>query len=84
MIAWERSRAASAYGIIWGDAQAGHLELCSSTKVVVCMNNFKNSTGMKFYRIPKKESIRREYVRLLKNDNLKLESDSTLCLLDWR
>ena len=33
---------------------------------------------MTFYRIPKKENIRREYVRLLiRNDNLKLESDST-------
>ena len=32
---------------------------------------------MTFHRIPKKESIRREYVRLLRNDKLKLESDST-------
>ena len=33
---------------------------------------------MMFYRIPKKESIRREYVRLLiRSDNLKLESGST-------
>ena len=39
---------------------------------------------MTFYRIPKKESIRREYVRLLRNDNLKLESDSTrVCSAHW-
>ena len=31
---------------------------------------------MTFYQIPKKESIRWEYVRLLRNDNLKLESDA--------
>ena len=39
---------------------------------------------MTFYRIPKKESIRRDYVRLLRNDNLKLESDSTrVCSAHW-
>ena len=30
-VAWNRSRHASAYGIVWGDAQVGHLELCPST-----------------------------------------------------
>ena len=39
---------------------------------------------MTFYRIPKKESVRREYIRLLRNDNLKLESDSTrVCSAHW-
>ena len=46
----------------------------------MCTNNFRNSTnstGLTFYRIPKKESIRREYIRLLRNDNLKSKSEST-------
>ena len=51
-----------------------HISCC----VPLSTNNFRNSTGMTFYRVPKKENIRRECVRLLiRNDNLKLESDST-------
>ena len=75
MIAWERSCAASAYGIIWGGRSSGHLELRPSTKVVVPL--FQKLYGMTFFQIPRKESIRQEYVRLLRNNNLKLESDST-------
>ena len=50
-----------------------HISCC----VPLCTNNFRNSTGLTFYRIPKKESILRKYVRLLRNDNLKLKSEST-------
>ena len=50
-----------------------HISCC----VPLCTNNFRNSTGLTFYRIPKQEIIRREYVRLLRNDNLKLKSEST-------
>ena len=57
-----------------------HISCC----VPLCTNNFRNSTGMTFNRIPKKESIRRDYVRLLRNDKLKLESDSTrVCSAHW-
>ena len=81
MIAWERSRTESTYGIIWGDAQAsGNLEFNMPKHLSCCVplstNNFRNSTGMMFYRIPKKGSIRPEYIRFLRTDNLKLESDS--------
>ena len=52
--------------------------------VPLCPNNFKNSHGLAFYRIPKAKRIRREYVRLLRNDNLNLNSDSTrICSLHW-
>lgn len=69
-------------GCLWdylGNAQAGHVELCPSKYLAVpcaLTNNFRNSTGMTFCRIPKKESVRREYVRLLRNGNLKLHSQS--------
>ena len=52
--------------------------------VPLCRNNFKNSHGLAFYRTPKAKRIRREYVRLLRNDNLNLNSDSTrICSLHW-
>lgn len=57
-----------------------HVSCC----VPLCTNNFRNSFGLTVYRIPKDESIRREYVRLLRNDNLKIESDSTrVCSAHW-
>ena len=50
----------------------------------LCTNNLRNSSDVTFYRIPKKQSIRREYVRLLRNTNLKLDSDSTrICSAHW-
>ena len=52
--------------------------------VLLCPNNFKNSYGLAFYRIPKARRIRREYVRFLRNDNLNLNSDSTrICSANW-
>ena len=51
----------------------GHATCC----VPLCPNNFKNSHGLAFYRIPKERCIRQEYVRLLWNDNLNLNFDST-------
>ena len=52
--------------------------------VPLCPNNFKNSHGLAFYRIPKAKRIRREYVRLLRSDNLNLNSDSArICSLHW-
>ena len=57
-----------------------HVSCC----VPLCTNNFRNSSDVTFYRIPKKQSIRREYVRLLRNTNLKLNSDSTrICSAHW-
>ena len=58
----------------------GHATCC----VPLCPNNFKNSHGLAFYRIPKARHIRREQVRLLRNDNLYLNSDSTrICSAHW-
>ena len=51
----------------------GHATCC----VPLCPNNFKNSHGLVFYRIPKARRIRQEYVRLLRNDDLNLNSNST-------
>ena len=52
--------------------------------VPLCPNNFKNSHGLAFYRIPKARRIRREYVRLFRNDDLNLNSDSTrICSALW-
>ena len=52
--------------------------------VLLCPNNFKNSYGLAFYRIPKARRIRREYARFLRNDNLNLNSDSTrICSANW-
>ena len=41
-----------------------------------CFNNFRNSSGLQFYRIPKDASLRKEYKRLLRNETLKLNSDN--------
>ena len=58
----------------------GHATCC----VPLCPNNSKNSHGLAFYRILKARRIRREYVRLLPNDNLNLNSDSTrICSAHW-
>ena len=58
----------------------GHATCC----VPLCPNNFKNSHGLAFYRIPKARRIREEYVRLLRNNNLNLNSDSTrICSSHW-
>ena len=42
-----------------------------------CLNNFRNSSGLHYYRIPKDARIRKDYVRLLRNRTLKLDSDNT-------
>ena len=52
--------------------------------VPLCTNNFRNSSHLSFYRTPKEKNIRRDYVRLLRNDSLKLESESTrVCSAHW-
>ena len=52
--------------------------------VPLCTNNFRNNSGLTFYRIPKEKSIRREYVCLIQNKNLKLECNSTrVCSAHW-
>ena len=54
----------------------------ASCCVTLCANNFRNSPCLAFYRISKAHRIQREYVRLLGNANLKLNSDSTWnCIL---
>ena len=54
----------------------------SKLYVPLCTNNFRNSSGLAFYRIPKTRRIQRQYVRLFRKANLKLNSDSTpVCIL---
>ena len=54
----------------------------ASSCVPWCTNNFRNSPGLAFHRIPMARHILREYVRLLRNPNLKLNSESTrICIL---
>ena len=91
MIAWDQTKRARVYGIFGGLAgtekpeqlpgiMPGHATCC----MPLCPNNFKDSHGLAFYRIPKARRIRREYVRLLRNDNLNLNSDSTrICSAHW-
>ena len=56
----------------------------ANCRVPLRLNNFKNSHCLAFYQIPKARRIRREYVRLLQNDNLNLNSDSTrICSAHW-
>ena len=45
--------------------------------VPYCSNNFRNNSSLHYYRIPRDRTIRKEYVRLLWNENLKLESQNT-------
>ena len=54
----------------------------ASSCVPLCTNNFRNFPGLAFHRIPKARCIPREYVRLLRNDNLTLNYESTrICIL---
>ena len=89
MIAWDQTKSACVYGIVWGGTEnpeqpPGIMPGRATCCVPLCPNNFKNSHGLAFYRIPKAKRIRREYVRLLRNDNLNLNSDSArICSLHW-
>ena len=42
-----------------------------------CFNNFKNSSDLHYYRIQKDRTIRKEYVRLTRNQTLKIDSENT-------
>ena len=42
-----------------------------------CLNNFRNNPSLLYYRIPGNPTIRKEYAKLLRNNNLKLESQNT-------
>ena len=45
--------------------------------VPLCFNNFRNSPDLHYYRIPKNPKPRQTYKVILKNDALKLDSEST-------
>ena len=45
--------------------------------VPLCINNFRNSPNLSFYRIPKDSKLQKKYVVLMRNKNLKLKSDNT-------
>ena len=42
-----------------------------------CTNNFRNNPGIKYYRIPKDEKVRRRYEILIRNATLKVKLDNT-------
>ena len=89
MVAWNQTKRARVYGIVWRgqktpssrlEVMLGHATCC----VPLCPNNSKNSHGLAFHRIPEARRIRREYVRLLRKDNLNLNCDSTqICSTHW-
>ena len=86
MIAWDQTKRARVYGILWGGRKprAATWNNARACNLLLCPNNFKNSHGLAFYRILKARRIRREYIRLLRNDNLNLNSDSTrTCSSHW-
>ena len=57
-------------GLIFQEAGISDVSCC----VPLCTNNFRNSPGLAFYRIPKTRHIQQEYVRLPQKANLKLNS----------
>ena len=72
------------YGLFGGQVEQppGIMTRHASSCVPLCTNNFRNSPGLAFHRIPKARRIPREYVRLLRNADLKLNSESTrICIL---
>ena len=42
-----------------------------------CLNNFRNSPELQYYRIPKDSGLRKQYVHLIRNKTLKIDSDNT-------
>ena len=42
-----------------------------------CLNNFRKGSGLQYYRIQKDMHLRKQYVLLIRNKTLKLESDNT-------
>ena len=79
-----KRRAPGIMGVLGGGGGGAQSEqqLCIMTRhasccVLLCTNNFRNSPGLEFYRVPKTGRIQREHVRLFANANLKLNSDST-------
>ena len=42
-----------------------------------CTNNWRNSPDVTAHRIPADAELRKEYDRLIRNDNLKISSSST-------
>ena len=83
-----QTKPARIYGIVWGggggqsEQPLGIVTRHATCWVPLCTNNFRNSPGLAFHRIPKTRHIHREYVRLFRNADLKLNSDSTgICIL---
>ena len=89
VIAWDPELSARAFMGSFGETEnpeqpPGIMPGRATCCVPLCPNNFKNSHGLAFYRIPKARCIRREYVRLLRNDNFNLNSDGTwICSAHW-
>ena len=47
--------------------------------VPLCTNNWRNSPNVKVHSIPSDESVRKEYARLIRNDNLRDSSSTKIC-----
>lgn len=47
--------------------------------VPLCTNNWRNSPNLKVHSLPSEEGIRKEYARLIRNDNLKHSSSTRIC-----
>ena len=45
--------------------------------VPLCNNSFRNAPGLHYYRIPKDPDVRQKYVVLIRNETLKVDSEST-------
>lgn len=45
----------------------------------LCTNNWRNCENMKAHTIPSDEKIRKEYARLIRNDNLSSSSSTRIC-----
>ena len=77
---WTQTMHARIYGIVLGDKSSSHLEFWRDMQVVVCLcAQIFSGTPLVWHFI---EYQRQEYVRLLQNANLKLNSDNTrICIL---
>ena len=42
-----------------------------------CLNEFRNSPELQYYRIPKDSGLRKQYVHLIRNKTLKIDIDNT-------
>ena len=67
-------------GIVWVDKyrHVGFFNMKPvNCCVPLCINNFRNSPNLSFYRIPKDSKLQKKYVVVMRNKNLKLKLGNT-------